>query len=418
MSANMTPWVQVVAGFFLMFNSWGLINAFGVFLDYYSSYKPALSTPSSISWIGTLQTLLLLACGSATGSFVDKGHARLMSFIGCMLITLGLLFTSFSGEFTTEQRPVYYQVLLSQGVLSGLGMSLLLVPSTAIVPTYFTQNRALAVGLANTGASLGGIVYPILTRRLLAKIGFSWALRATALVVLVSTGIGGLLIQQRAELTKNPAKRTLYRFSCLKDSEYALFVAGIFFAFAGSYIPYFYISAWTRDTGFPLRGLSPYYLISIMNAGGLIGRIAPNFLADKFLSGPVLTQALAAIACGALAAGWTYIDASLAGLVVWVVAYGFASGCIISLIPASAATLTQDMSTLGGRIGVLFAGNAIACLIGNPVAGAIQRNSASGWRGLATYCAVFNIVGGFLLVVCWTLNVRRKKALVRSDGKD
>ena len=108
-----------------------------------------------------------------------------MSFIGCALITLGLLLTSFSGEFRQGQRPVYYQVLLSQGVLSGTGMSLLLVPSTAIIPTYFTQNRALAVGLANTGASLGGIVYPILTRRLLAEVGFSWALRATALVVLI-----------------------------------------------------------------------------------------------------------------------------------------------------------------------------------------------------------------------------------------
>lgn len=414
-----------------MFNSWstisscrynqpnnvirGLINAFGVFLEYYSSYNPALSTPSSISWIGTLQTFLLLACGSATGSFVDRGHAQLISFIGCALITLGLLSTSFSGEFTPEQHPVYYQVLLSQGVLSGLGMSLLLVPSTAIVPTYFTQNRALAVGLANTGASLGGIVYPILTRRLLAEVGFSWALRATALVVLLSAGVGGLVLRQRSELTKNPAKRTLYQFSCLKDPEYALFVAGVFFAFAGSYIPYFYVSAWTRDTTFPLHGLSPYYLVSIMNAGGLFGRIIPNFLADSFLSGPVLTQALAAIACGALAAGWTYIDASLAGLIVWIVAYGFASGCIISLIPASAAMLTQDMSTLGGRIGVLFAGNAIACLIGNPAAGTIQRTTASGWRGLATYCAVLNVVGGCLLVVCWMFNVRRKKSSFRPD---
>ena len=408
-----------------MFNSWlvlhdlmmyltnglqrGLINAFGVFQEYYSSFTPSLSTPSSISWIGSLQTFLLLACGSATGSFVDRGHARLMSLIGCAAVALGLLFTSFSGEFTSTHRPVYYQVLLSQGILSGLGMSLLLVPSTAIVPTYFTQNRALAVGLANTGASLGGIVYPVLTRRLLARVGFSWAMRATALVVLVTTAVGGLLIRQRPELTKNPAKRTLYQFSCLKDVTYALFIAGVFFTFAGLYIPYFYVSAWVRDVTFPTSGMSAYYLISIMNAGGLVGRIIPNFIADKFISGPVLTQALAAITCGALAAGWTYIKTSLAGLIVWAVAYGFVSGSAISLIPASAATLTQDMSTLGGRIGVLFAGNAFASLIGNPVAGAIQRDTGSGWRGLASYCAVFNFVGGCLLAVCWTLNVRQKE---------
>lgn len=333
------------------------------------------------------------------------------------MITLGLLFTSFSGEFAGQHRPVYYQVLLSQGILSGLGMSLLLVPSTAIVPTYFTQNRALAVGLANTGASLGGIVYPILTRRLLARVGFSWAMRATALVVFVTTGVGGLLVRQRSDLTDNPAKRTLYQFSCLRDITYALYIAGVFFTFAGIYVPYFYISAWVRDTTFPTSGMSAYYLISIMNAGGLVGRIVPNFIADKFASGSILTQALAAVTCGALAAGWTYIKSSVAGLIVWVVAYGFVSGCVISLIPASAATLTPDMRNLGGRIGVLFAGNAVASLIGNPVAGAIQRDTASSWIGLASYCAVFNIVGGCLLAVCYILNVRRRKSSKRAETK-
>ena len=94
---------------------------------------------------------------------VLRQDPSLTEVIGCALLTLGLLLTSFSGEFTSTHRPVYYQVLLSQGILCGLGMSLLLVSSTAITPTYFIKNRAFAVGLANTDASLGGIVYPILT---------------------------------------------------------------------------------------------------------------------------------------------------------------------------------------------------------------------------------------------------------------
>lgn len=340
-----------------------------------------------------------------------------MSFVGCALVTLGLLFTSFSGEFTSVHDPVYYQVLLSQGLLSGLGISLLLVPSTAIVPTYFTDKRALAVGLANTGASLGGIIYPILTRRLLSNVGFSWAIRATALIVFVTTGVGGLLVRQRTELIQNPAKRTLYDVSCLRELKYALFVAGVFFIFAGIYIPYFYISSWVRDITFPLHGMGTYYLVSILNAGGLVGRIIPNFFADKFVAGPVLIQALAAITCGALAAGWTYIDTSFAGLIAWTVAYGFFSGSVISVIPASAATLTPNMSRLGGRLGVLFAGNAIASLVSSPVAGAILRDTGSAWRGLATYCAVFNTVGGCLLALCWTLDVRGRRSAVRAETK-
>lgn len=384
----------------------GLVSAFGVFQEYYSSLNPTLAEQSSLSWVGSLQIFLMLACGSATGSYVDRGHAKLMSFGGCVLVTLGLLFTSFSGEFTSAHRPMYYQILLSQGMLSGLGMSLLLVPSTAIVPTYFVDKRTLAVGLANTGASIGGVIYPVIIRRMLANLGFHWTMRVAALIVLVTTGFGTLLVRQREELTRNPAKRTLYDVSCLKEFQYAVFATGVFFTFAGIYIPYFYISSWVRDTSFPVDGLHPYYLLSILNAGGLVGRIIPSFCADKFVGGPVLVQALAAITCGCLAAGWTSIDSSLAGLIVWTFAYGFFSGSVISVIPSSAATLTKNMGRLGGRLGVVFAGNAFASLVGNPVAGAILRDTGSGWRGLASYCAVLNMAGGCLLAICWTIHVR------------
>ena len=228
------------------------------------------------------------------------------------------------------------------------------------------------------------------------------------LVVVDTTGIGGGLVRQRAELTQNPAKRTHHDFQCLKEPVYALFATGVFFTFAGIYIPYFYIGAWVRDTGFPLHGIDAYYLVSIINAGGLFGRLLPNFMADKFASGPVLTQALAAIACGALAAGWTHIGTSFAGLIVWLVAYGSLSGTVISLIPAGAATLTQDMSRLGGKLGVVFGANAFASLIGNPVAGAILRSTGAAWTGLGIYCAVVNLVGGAILVACWALDVRSK----------
>lgn len=331
-----------------------------------------------------------------------------MTAAGGVLVTLAMVFASISGEFARDHRPRYYQVLLSQGLLSGLGMSLLLVPSTAVVPTYFIDHRSLAVGLANTGASVGGIVYPILTRELLNRVGFSWAMRVTALIVFITTGLGGLLLRQRRELTLHPAKRTLYEVRCLREPSFIVFVAGIALCFAGCYIPYFYVTTWVRQTQFPLRGLRPYYLLSILNAAGLVGRIIPSFLADKVKSGPILMQALAAIACGALSAGWTYMDASLAGLITWVTAYGFFSGCVICLIPATAATLTNDMSRLGGRLGVVFAANAFASLIGNPVAGAILKSVHGGWSGLALYCAGLNLVGGCLLFGSWQLVVHAK----------
>ena len=36
-NGGFTAWLQVACGFFMFFNSWGLINAFGVWQDYYST---------------------------------------------------------------------------------------------------------------------------------------------------------------------------------------------------------------------------------------------------------------------------------------------------------------------------------------------------------------------------------------------
>lgn len=367
-----------------------------------------------MSWIGSLQVFLLLIFGSSTGSLVDQGHARILAFAGCGLLTLGLILTSLSGEFAassneTGKHPIYYQVLLSQGILSGLGMGLLLVPSTAIVPTYFKEHRAFAVGMANTGASIGGITYPIVTRRLIAAVGFNWAVRAIALLVLVTTVIGALLLAQRPELTKAPGKRILWNLQCLTEISYALFATGVLVSFVGLYIPYFYVTAWARDASIPLHGLQDYYLLSLLNIGGLAGRVVPAFFADSSDFGAILTQGLSAICCGALAAAWMSVRNSFGGLVVWLLAYGFFSGSVISLIPTSAAVLTPDLKLLGGRIGVVFAGNGFASLIGSPVAGAILQNTSRGWTGLALYCATFTLAGGALLVVCWVLSLRGRK---------
>lgn len=53
-------WLQVIGSFFLWFNTWGLVNAFGVYQTYYQLELLTSSTPSEISWIGSLQVFLLM----------------------------------------------------------------------------------------------------------------------------------------------------------------------------------------------------------------------------------------------------------------------------------------------------------------------------------------------------------------------
>lgn len=50
----------------------------------------------------------------------------------------------------------------------GLGLGLTFLPSLSVVGHHFRTRRALAVGVAISGASAGGIVFPIMLNRCVA----------------------------------------------------------------------------------------------------------------------------------------------------------------------------------------------------------------------------------------------------------
>ena len=49
----------------------------------------------------------------------------------------------------------YWQFILAQGLVVGLGNGCLFVPSIAVLPTYLLKWRALVTGIAITGGNLG-----------------------------------------------------------------------------------------------------------------------------------------------------------------------------------------------------------------------------------------------------------------------
>jgi len=133
------------SSFDFVFLSRGIVNTFGAFQTYYEGTLS--STPSAISWIGSIQGCLLLIIGVLTGPIFDMGFFRTLLAVGSFLTVFGMMMTSISTE--------YYQIFLAQGVCVGLGSGCLFIPSVAIVATYFSKKRSFAVGLAASGSSLG-----------------------------------------------------------------------------------------------------------------------------------------------------------------------------------------------------------------------------------------------------------------------
>jgi MCP family monocarboxylic acid transporter-like MFS transporter 10 len=77
----------------------------------------------------------------------------------------------------------FWQVFLIQGLMMGLTMAFGIQPAITVVGHHFEERRALAMGLVSTGASLGGIGFPLMFERLLPTVGFPNALRLAALKI-------------------------------------------------------------------------------------------------------------------------------------------------------------------------------------------------------------------------------------------
>ena len=122
----------------------------GVFQAYYDTALPA-SSSSRISWIGSLQLCIFIVGTSVVGPIYDIGYLRSLLSTGTLLTVFGMMMTSLGSA--------YWQFLLAQGVCMGLGMTCLFVPCVAVLPPYFSSRRALAMGLAASGSSIGIFCY-------------------------------------------------------------------------------------------------------------------------------------------------------------------------------------------------------------------------------------------------------------------
>ncbi|OQD85338.1 hypothetical protein PENANT_c010G03688 [Penicillium antarcticum] len=145
-NGGLKAWLQVLGTFFIFFNTWGILNTFGAYQTYYETGQLYTTSSSNISWIGSVQSSLLLILGLVTGPLYDAGYFHALLYSGSFMILLGQMMTSLCHE--------YYQALLAQGFCIGIGVGLIFIPSVAILSTYFGSKLALANGIAAAGSGL------------------------------------------------------------------------------------------------------------------------------------------------------------------------------------------------------------------------------------------------------------------------
>ena len=252
---GLRAWLVAAGCWCAFFVTFGWINCIGVFQEYYQSNLFKEYSSSTVAWISSTQTCLMFAGGLLFGKIFNSYGPRYELFIGSFLHVFGLMMTSLSTE--------YYQIFLSQAICSAAGASCVYYACAGSISTWFAKKRSTAFGIAASGSSLGGVLFPIMVFRLLPRIGFPWTMRAVAFLILGLLVVTNITV--KSMLTHSPKPLTVSEYlRPLKEAPFALLVAAMTVFSFGLFLPFNYIILQAQSVGMSKR-LSEY-VVPILNS--------------------------------------------------------------------------------------------------------------------------------------------------------
>ncbi|OBZ66781.1 Riboflavin transporter MCH5 [Grifola frondosa] len=387
-------WTVVLGASLALFSSAGMVNAYGVFQNYYETTLLPSSSSSTIALIGAIQIFLLYGLGPIVGRIFDAYGSDVLLRPGSFIAVFSMMMISLA------QKDQPYQLFLSQGVLFGIGIAMIFNPALAVLGHWFRYKRAYAIGLVTGGSATGGVCFPIIIERLIPIVGFGWAVRIVAFLIMVCLIVSCITIRTRLPLSGHVSLRTAVDFDGFRDPQYVLAGIGAFLLFYAFFIPYFYIQIYADFQGVPSR-ISDY-ILPIMNALNLPSRILPGLLADRF--GTLNVFVPAAVVCSALIFGLWLPSRNTAAIVAFSALYGLFSGAFVSLLPTHIATISPR-EKYGARLGSIYMLVAVATLAGTPTAGALLKVSdRSHFNGLIVFTGVLTVAGALTLAAAGALS--------------
>ncbi|CAK7225194.1 hypothetical protein SCUCBS95973_005779 [Sporothrix curviconia] len=416
----------------------------------YAAQSSASQRANSNSNAGSAQPLMQRLLKSAQHGLTASPRSITLS--GVALMGLGFLLASFATQV--------WHLLLTQGLLYGLGSSMLYFPLLGPAPEYFNRHRATALGLILSGGGVGSLVLSPVVRALLSAVGGRWTLRfLAALSVVVGTPVAWAVPPSRfpvlgathananadvnadSDSEQPPAnatniavvarRRTHISTALLVTPAFLLSVAAAFCQSAGAQLPLTFIPSYSVALG--LSAGTGATLLAVANVVNAVARVATGYAGDRFGRLNVLAVSLAgaAIAVGALwgmsvktaadsdasatsSASSLSSSASSQLWLAFIVLYSVAAGGYYALFPATIADVFGIRSYAAVN-GFIYFVRGCGTMLGSPVGGVLlgsgsggTSSSSSSYSGVVVWDGAL-LVGSAMCVlgVRWADAVRR-----------
>ncbi|CAK7240259.1 MAG: hypothetical protein STHCBS139747_001697 [Sporothrix thermara] len=448
---GLQAWLVVFASFCAMVSVFGLINTAAVFESWFATHQLAEYTASEIGWVFSLYLFIVFFIGIQVGPVFDRHGPRYLVALGSILSVASVMLLGLCEK--------YYQILLCYSVLGGLGGALLNTPAYACIAHFFNVRRGLATGIATTSGGVGGIAFPILLQQLLPRLGFPWTTRILGFILLGLSIPSNLWLRTRLPLpgvndcdaeegrsssasaaaaaaasavsgeedgaasirtgvTGRSSTRSLRRampsvwpdFTIFRDRRYAVAAIGIFFMEWGIFVPLTFIVSYATAHNQSVD--KAYTLLSLLNAGSVVGRVLPGLLADKIGRFNVIIVTIflsSAVVLGV----WLPAGDNRAVIMAFAVLFGFASGSNLGLIAVCLGQLC-DPSHYGRYYSTAMMVASFGTLSSVPIGGAILGDGMSkgGWMGLIIFSglsyaiALICYIAARIMAVGWSLRAK------------
>ncbi|XP_018011512.1 uncharacterized protein LOC108668771 isoform X2 [Hyalella azteca] len=190
-------WVVVAASFFVHCIADGVTMSFGVlFIEFLDVFR---ESKSFTSWVGSLFMAIPLLAGPLASLLTDHFGCRKVTIVGSVIASVGFLLSAFSNSILV--------LLITLGLITGLGLAVCYVAAIVIVAFYFEKKRSLATGIAVAGSGIGTFIFAPFIQYLIENWGWRGSLIILAGVFL-NMCVCGSLMRELPWIKKKASKRS------------------------------------------------------------------------------------------------------------------------------------------------------------------------------------------------------------------
>ncbi|XP_049844400.1 monocarboxylate transporter 3 isoform X2 [Schistocerca gregaria] len=176
-------WVIVFASFMCNMIVDGIAYTFGIFLGEFVNYYG--EGKGKTAWVGSLLSGMYLSAGPVVSALTNKYGCRAVCIAGSIIGCAAFVLSIFS--------PNVNVLMLTYGVMGGIGFGLIYLPAVVCVGYYFETKRSLATGIAVCGSGFGTFAFAPVATILLETFGWKGSNLVLAGVILNCAVFGAMM---------------------------------------------------------------------------------------------------------------------------------------------------------------------------------------------------------------------------------